>query len=137
LETLLDLDTEDKAPESLAHFFGGQVPKVNTHSPAGLDAFSDYLTDGALVILADLGSGAGQVAYDWFEGMYPDVADAGIVFTAIGVVTADPASVERVLAWAAKLQGKVSYLIVENSITQYTDFTYCCSRLHLLLTKIF
>jgi hypothetical protein len=39
-------------------------------------------------------------------------------------VTADPASVESVLAWAARLQDRVKYLIVENSITDHTDFTY-------------
>jgi hypothetical protein len=56
--------------------------------------------------------------------MYPDVDEAGIAFTAIGVVTADPASVESVLAWATRLQGRVAYLIVENSVTEHADFTY-------------
>ena len=69
-----------------------------------------------------MGAGAGQVTYDWFETMYPDVSDAGIVFTAIGVVTADPASVESVLAWASRLQNRIEYLIVENSITDHADF---------------
>jgi cellulose biosynthesis protein BcsQ len=41
--TLLDLDTENKARGSLAHFFGGHVPKINVHTPEGLDAFLDYL----------------------------------------------------------------------------------------------
>jgi MinD-like ATPase involved in chromosome partitioning or flagellar assembly len=122
--TLLDLDTENKARGSLAHFFGEQSPKVNIHTPAGLDAFVDHLADGAPVVLADMGAGAGQVTYDWFERMYPDVMEAGIVFTAIGIVTADPASVESVLAWAAQLQNRVEYLIVENSITEHADFTY-------------
>jgi cellulose biosynthesis protein BcsQ len=36
---LLDLDTENKARGSLTHFFSDRVPKVNIHSPAGLDAF--------------------------------------------------------------------------------------------------
>jgi len=121
---LLDLDTENKARGSLTHFFGGNVPKVNIHSPAGLDAFVDHLADGPPVILADMGAGSGQVTHDWFEKMYPDVAEAGIVFTAIGVVTADPASVESVLAWAERLQKRVAYLIVENHITQQPDFTY-------------
>jgi MinD-like ATPase involved in chromosome partitioning or flagellar assembly len=121
---LLDLDTENKARGSLTHFFGGRVPKVNIHTPAGLDAFVDHLADGAPVVLADMGAGSGQITYDWFEKMYPDVADAAIVFTTIGVVTLDPASVESVLAWAAKLQDRVSYLIVENSITDRADFTY-------------
>ena len=100
------------------------MPKVNIHTPAGLDSFIDHLADGAPVILADMGAGSGQVTYEWFERMYPDVADAGIGFTTIGVVTADPASVESVLAWAARLQNRVSYLIVENSITDHADFTY-------------
>ena len=121
---LLDLDTENKARGSLTHFFRGDVPKVNIHTPAGLDAFVDELTEGPPVILADMGAGAGQVTYDWFDKMYPDVTEAGIVFTAIGVVTADPASVESVLAWASKLQRRTAYLIVENSISEHTDFTY-------------
>src|SRR6266581_3854998 len=32
---LLDLDTENKSRGSLAHFFNGNVPKVNIHTPAG------------------------------------------------------------------------------------------------------
>jgi MinD-like ATPase involved in chromosome partitioning or flagellar assembly len=123
--SLLDLDSENKSRGSLAHFFGSRAPKVNINTPAGLDAFVDYLSEGAApVILADMGAGAGQITYDWFERMYPDVAEAGIVFTAIGIVTADPASVESVLTWAARLQSRASYLVVENSITEHTDFTY-------------
>jgi MinD-like ATPase involved in chromosome partitioning or flagellar assembly len=121
---LLDLDIENKARGSLTHFFGGRVPKININTPAGLDAFIDHLSDGIPVILADMGAGAGQITYEWFDRMYPDVAEYGIAFTAIGVVTADPASVESVLSWAARLQNKVTYLVVENSIGEYTDFTY-------------
>ena len=121
---MLDLDTENKARGSLAHFFGGQVPKVNIHTPAGLDSFVDQLADGPPVILADMGAGSGQVTYDWFDKMYPDVSEAGIVFTAVGVVTSDPASVESVLDWAAHLQKRSAYLIVENQISQQADFTY-------------
>ena len=122
---LLDLDTENKARGSLTHFFRGDAPKVNIHTPAGLDAFVDELTDGPPVILADMGAGAGQVTYDWFDKMYTDVSEAGIVFTAIGIVTSDPASVESVLAWASRLQRRTVYLIVENS-----DFR--AHRLYLL-----
>ena len=121
---LLDLDTESKARGSLAHFFHATVPKVNINTPAGLDAFVDELTDGPPVILADMGAGAGQVTYDWFDKMYPDVSEAGIVFTAIGVVTSDPASVESVLAWASRLQRRTEYLIVENSVAEHAEFTY-------------
>ncbi len=90
---LLDLDTENKARGSLTHFFDGNVSKLNIHTAAGLDAFVDVLEDGPAVILADMGAGAGQVTYEWFEKMYPDVSEEGIVFTAIGVITSDPASV--------------------------------------------
>jgi MinD-like ATPase involved in chromosome partitioning or flagellar assembly len=121
---MLDLDIENKARGSLTHFFGGRVPKININTPAGLDAFIDHLSDGIPVILADMGAGAGQITYEWFDRMYPDVAEYGIAFTAIGVVTADPASVESVLSWAARLQNKVTYLVVENSIAEYTNFTY-------------
>ena len=121
---LLDLDTENKARGSLAHFFGDDAPKVNIHTPAGLDSFVDQLTDEPPVIVADMGAGAGQVTYDWFDRMYPDVSEVGIVFTAIGIVTSDPASVESVLAWASRLQRRTAYLIVENSISEHTDFTY-------------
>jgi hypothetical protein len=48
----------------------------------------------------------------------------GVTFTAIGVVTPDPASVESVCAWADALQDRVSYLIVRNSLTNPADFSY-------------
>lgn len=121
---LLDLDVENKARGSLTHFFGGRAPKVNIHTPAGLDAFVDQLADGPPVIVADMGAGSGQVTHEWFDAMYPDVAEAGIVFTAVGIVTSDPASVESVLAWAVRLQNRAAYLIVENSISDRTDFRY-------------
>src|ERR1700681_887876 len=79
--TLLDLDTENKARGSLTHFFGGRVPKLNIHTAAGLDAFIDHLQDGSPVILADMGAGSGRVTHEWFNAMYPDAADVGIIFT--------------------------------------------------------
>ena len=121
---LLDLDTENKACGSLGHFFNGRTPKINIHTPAGLDAFIDHLAADEKVILADMGAGAGYVAHEWFDTMYPDLAETGVVFTAIGVVTPDPASVESVLNWSAALQGRVDYVIVENNLTEHADFTY-------------
>ena len=79
--TLLDLDTENKARGSLQHFFNGRVTKINIYPPAGLDAFIDHLDGGTPIILADMGTGAGQVAADWFESMYDDFATAGVCFT--------------------------------------------------------
>jgi hypothetical protein len=108
----------------LKHFFNGTVTKVNIHTPAGLDAFVDHLDSGTPIILADMGAGAGQVAADWFESMYEDVAAIGVRFTAVGVVTPDPASVESVLAWASRLQDRVEYVVVENATSALADFTY-------------
>jgi MinD-like ATPase involved in chromosome partitioning or flagellar assembly len=122
--TLLDLDTENKARGSLKHFFDGSVTKVDVHTPAGLDAFVDHLDGGAPIILADMGAGAGQVASDWFDSMYEDVTATGVRFTAVGVVTPDPASVESVLAWANRLQDRVEYVVIENATSALADFTY-------------
>jgi MinD-like ATPase involved in chromosome partitioning or flagellar assembly len=122
--TLLDLDTENKARGSLKHFFNGTVTKVDVHTPAGLDALVDHLDGGTPIILADMGAGAGQVAAGWFDSMYEDVAATGIRFTAVGIVTPDPASVESVLTWANRLQDRVEYVIVENAASALADFTY-------------
>jgi len=122
--TLLDLDTENKARGSLKHFFNGTVTKVDVHTPAGLDAFVDHLDSGTRIILADMGAGAGQVAAGWFDSMYEDVAATGVRFTAVGIVTPDPASIESVLAWANRLQDRVEYVIVENATSALADFTY-------------
>ena len=121
---LLDLDTENKARGSLSHFYKDRAPKINIQTPAGLDAFVDYISEGAPIVIADMGAGAGQVTTDWFDSMFPQVAEAGIVFTAIGVITDDPASVESVLGWGAKLQNRVSYLIVKNALTIHAEFNY-------------
>ena len=100
------------------------MTKVDVHTPAGLDAFVDHLDGGSPIILADMGAGAGQVAADWFDSMFEDVAAIGVRFTAVGVITPDPASVESILAWANRLQDKVEYVIVENATSALSDFTY-------------
>ena len=122
--TLLDLDTENKSRGSLKHYFDGTVTKVNIHTAAGLDAFVDHLAEGAPIILADMGSSSGQVTHEWFDSMFEDVAATGVTFTAIGIVTPDPASVESILSWAARLQDRVNYVVVENATTHQADFSY-------------
>jgi hypothetical protein len=121
--TLLDLDTENKTRGSLSHYFRG-ARKVNIHTPDGLDAFVDVLQDDDPIVVADMGAGAGAVAQRWFGSMFASVAELGVVFTAIGVVTPDPASVESILSWAASLQHRVQYIIVKNAITDPADFGY-------------
>jgi hypothetical protein len=56
--------------------------------------------------------------------MHEDVSVTGVRFTAVGVVTPDPASVKCVLAWANRLQERVEYVIVENATSALADFTY-------------
>jgi len=63
--------------------------------PPGLDAFVDHLESGAAIILADMGAGSGQVANDWLDAMYEDVSATGARFTAVDVVTPDPARAAR------------------------------------------
>lgn len=121
---LLDLDTENKTRGSLSHYFNRAATKVNIHTAAGLDTFVDYLENGASIVLADMGASSGQVTYDWFDSMFEDVQALCMRFAAIGIVTPDPASVESVLSWAAHLQDRVKYIIVENAITYPADFTY-------------
>ncbi len=121
---LLDLDTENKARGSLKHYFDGTVTKVNIHTAAGLDAFVDHLAEDTPIILADMGASSGQVTHEWFDSMFEDVAATGVAFTAIGIVTPDPASVESILSWAARLQDRVSYVVVENATTHQADFSY-------------
>ena len=121
---LLDLDTENKTRGSLSHYFRSDAKKVNIHTAAGLDSFIDYIDDGTSIVLADMGASSGHVTYDWFDSMFEDVQALGMTFTAIGIVTPDPASVESVLSWADHLQNRVQYIIVENAITYPADFTY-------------
>jgi hypothetical protein len=91
----LDLDTENKVKGSFCHFFPQGTQKIDINTRAGLDAFID-LADESAIILADMGSGSGKVAHAWFDSMYESIAES-MVFTALGLVTSDPASVEYVV----------------------------------------
>jgi MinD-like ATPase involved in chromosome partitioning or flagellar assembly len=121
--TLLDLDIENKAKGSFQNFFAA-AEKLNVNTPAGLDAFVDRLEGSASILMADMGAGSGKVTHDWFDAMHASVSELGIGFTAVGLVTDDPASVDSVLSWGAALQDRVDYLIVENAITAHAEFTY-------------
>jgi hypothetical protein len=121
--TLLDLDTENKTAGSLRHFYPSAM-KVNINTPLGLDSFLECLADEAApILLADMGAGAGAVANEWFDQMYPDVQEA-VVFTAIGVVTEEAASVASVLSWASWLGARAQYVIVKNSVAPGTRCRY-------------
>ncbi len=118
---LIDMDSENKTRGSLAHFFP-EARKANIQRARGLDDFVHVLDEGAPIVVADMGAGAGEVAHRWFDSMHEQAKSNGIAFTAIGLVTPDPASVSSVLAWGKFLQNRVEYLIVKNSITDPADF---------------
>ena len=120
---LIDMDSENKDRGSLGHFFP-HVRKVNIQRARGLDDFVHVLDEGAPLVVADMGAGAGEVAHQWFDAMHAQANENGVAFTAIGIVTPDPASVSSVLSWASFLQDRVSYLIVKNSISNPSDFSY-------------
>jgi len=119
---LIDMDSENKSRGSLAHFFP-EARKTNIQRARGLDDFVVALDEGSPIVLADMGAGAGEVAHQWFDSMYAQANEFGVAFTAIGLVTPDPASVSSVLAWANFLQDRVDYLIVKNSISNPADFS--------------
>jgi MinD-like ATPase involved in chromosome partitioning or flagellar assembly len=121
--TLMDLDTEaSKSRGSLVHYFPGKATKVDINQPEGLDRLLNVLEDGPPVVVADMGAGAGQVAYRWFDDMYEGARELGVSFTAIGLVTPDPATVDSVVKWADALQKRTDYLIVKNSVNNPSHF---------------
>jgi MinD-like ATPase involved in chromosome partitioning or flagellar assembly len=122
--SLLDLDTENKVRGSLTQYFRDKTRKVNIHTGEGLNAVVQALDQDTPIVLADMGAGSGQVAHQWFHSAYDRVRASGVAFTAIGVLTPDPASVESVLSWAAALQRRAEYLIVKNALTYPADFSY-------------
>jgi hypothetical protein len=123
--TLIDLDTEaSKSRGSLIHYFPDKAVKVDINRPEGLDHLINVLQDGPPVVVADMGAGAGQAAYAWFDSMYEGARELGVAFTAIGLVTPDPASVDSVLKWAGALQDRTDYLIVKNSVNNPSDFGF-------------
>ncbi len=119
---LIDMDSENKSRGSLGHFFP-DARKVNIQRARGLDDFVDVLDQGAPIVVADMGAGAGEVAHQWFDSMHEQAKDSGVAFTAIGLVTPDPASVSSVLTWGNFLENRVDYLIVKNALSNPADFS--------------
>jgi hypothetical protein len=121
---LVDLDSENKLQGSLRHFFPA-ARKVDVARERSLDVFLDILSSDVDVLLADMGAGQGQITYQWFDTIYEDAIEAGLQvdYTAVGVVTHDPASVESLLSWANRLQKRVDYLVVKNNLRSDLGFS--------------
>jgi len=121
--TLIDLDTEaSKSRGSLIHYFPDKAVKVDINRAEGLDHLLNVLQDGPPVVVADMGAGSGQAAYAWFDSMFEGAQELGVAFTAIGMVTPDPATVDSVVKWATALQKRTDYLIVKNAVNNPSNF---------------
>jgi hypothetical protein len=120
---LLDLDMENKLHGSLSHFFP-RAKKLDPTTETGLDFYLDILRSDIDVLLADQGAGQGALTYKWFDTIYDELRHLGypLHFTAVGVVTYDPATVESVLSWASHLGDRVDYLLVKNSLREGSGF---------------
>ena len=97
--TLAAFDGENRAKSGL-HFWHKNAEKVDIHTRSGLDKLIDLALSGPNdIVLADMSAGSGSVTYQWFADIYPELAAEGVRFTSIGVVTADPGSVESIITW--------------------------------------
>jgi hypothetical protein len=121
--TLIDLDTEaSKSRGSLIHYFPEKAVKVDINQAEGMDHLLNVLQDGPPIVVADMGAGSGQAAYAWFDSMFEGAKELGVAFTAIGMVTPDPATVDSVVKWAKALQNRTDYLIVKNAVNNPANF---------------
>jgi MinD-like ATPase involved in chromosome partitioning or flagellar assembly len=108
---LIDCDIENVKHGSISHYFK-EAQKLDISTKRGLDDFIDAaFTDSYEVVVADLGAGAGKWTFDWFDKMYEPMTEAGVRFLALGVVTAEYATVETLLHWAKALSDRVDYLV--------------------------
>ena len=122
---LLDFDIENTNKSGLQNFFP-EATKIDVHHEGALDEFFDICGDSSTgLVVADLGAGAGEVTYQWFDEAFEDAEEEGIVFTSIGVTTEDAGAVQSLLTWGARLQDRVEYLIVLNEQQNgRSDFKY-------------
>jgi MinD-like ATPase involved in chromosome partitioning or flagellar assembly len=122
---LLDFDIENTNKSGLQNFFP-EATKLNVHTEGTLDEFFDVCEsseDG--LVIADLGAGAGEATYRWFDEAFEDASDLGIRFTSIGVTINEAGAVQSVLKWGSKLQARVAYLIVLNEMREpHSAFDY-------------
>ena len=122
---LLDFDIENTNRSGLQNFYP-EATKLDVHKDGTLDEFFDVCDQSPSgIVLADLGAGAGEATYSWFDEAFEDAADFGICFTSIGVTTNEAGAVQSILKWASHLQDRVDYLIVLNECHEKnSDFDY-------------
>ena len=122
--TLLDFDIENTTKSGLQNFYP-KANKLDVHREGALDEFFDACDAAEGLVVADLGAGAGDATYRWFDQAFEDASECGIEFTSIGVTTDDAGAVQSVLTWAKHLQDRVKYLVVLNEMRQADcEFAY-------------
>ncbi len=115
---LIDFDIENTNKSGLQNFHP-KARKLDVHKEGALDEFFDVCDQSASgIVIADLGAGAGEATYHWFDEAFEDAADFGICFTSIGVTINEAGAVQSVLKWASRLQDRVDYLIVLNEFRE-------------------
>ncbi len=122
---LLDFDIENTNKSGLQNFYP-QAEKFDLHQHGNLDEFFRVCqradTD---VVLADMGAGAGDAMFNWFNEAFDAAMDLDIAFTAVGVTTNEAGSVQSILKWASELRDRVDYIIVLNEMhSPRSDFEY-------------
>jgi hypothetical protein len=122
---LLDFDIENTNKSGLQNFYP-DARKLDVHREGALDEFFDVCDEAANgLVVADLGAGAGEATYRWFDDAFADAQDFGLRFTSIGVSTNEAGAVQSVLKWAHHLQERVEYLIVLNEFREVgCEFRY-------------
>ena len=122
---LLDIDIENTNKSGLKNFYP-EARKMDVHREGALDELFDVCDQNECsLVVADLGAGAGEATYRWFDEAFDDAADFGISFTSIGVTTNEAGAVQSILKWANQLQDRVEYLIVLNEFREpCCDFVY-------------
>lgn len=113
---LLDFDIENTNKSGLQNFFP-EAAKLDVHAEGSLDEFFNVCHECPnRVVVADLGAGAGESTFQWFDDAFEDTVEMEIVFTSVGVTTDDAGAVQSVLKWASKLQTRTQYLVVLNEM---------------------
>jgi len=111
-------DIENTNKSGLQNFHP-EARKLDVHAEGSLDEFFEACDEkGIEIVIADLGAGAGEATYRWFENAAQDAAELGMTFTSIGVTTNEAGAVQSILKWANHLQDNVNYLTVLNEFRE-------------------
>jgi len=109
---ILDMDDESR---TLSRYFSDaeQIDTRNPLEPFSHDLLVEKAISGENLVIADLKGGTGKDTLDWWR-MLPFDELTGIKFICLASITSTSDSVRSFLAWAAALQGKVSYIVCQN-----------------------